>query len=137
MKRFLPYLVPVISVFLIIGLFLFLDDSNITGFTIANPGTYVINSEVKLEILEDQTIPGDALIVVNIDDREASMQISEFIVKAGGEEKENYEGESLYVLQLSDFDIDNEVSKGNYVLGTRLEYQGGLISESSTEITAG
>jgi len=138
MKRFLPYLLPVISIIFLIGSILFLDNNNgVTGFTIADTGKYPVNSDVRLEILEGQTIPGDALIVVSLDNREASMKISDFVVKAGGEEKENYEGKATFALGLSEFNIDNKVEKGNHAVGVKLVYKDSVIFESNSEVDVG
>lgn len=138
MKRFLPYLLPVISIVFLISLFLTLDDtSSPTGFVVADGNRYSVNSEVKLEIFEGEKMYGDALMVVSLDDREASMKISDFVVKAGGELKEVYEGEALYVLQISDFDIDNTLEEGEHTLSIKLVYNGNVISSSSSQIIAG
>lgn len=108
--------VPIFSVLILVLFFTTIgNNQNITGFAVAEE-MYEINTEVVLFLSSLERLNGDSLFYVILDDRESSMTIKEFISKAGGEIKDIYQGELFYTLNLSDFDIDNKVIKGNHTL---------------------
>ncbi|QQG39179.1 MAG: hypothetical protein HYS32_01850 [Candidatus Woesearchaeota archaeon] len=133
MKKFLPYLIPVLSIVFIAAFLVYTDNPGVTGFAVLN-NEYEIDSSVKLKINANEVIPGDALMLVSLDDKEAGITVKDFIVKAGGEVQDEYKGGVVYSLTLKDFNLDNKLPKGEHILKTRLVYKGETISESENII---
>ena len=80
-----------------------------------------------------EIIPKNAIVEVWIDDKQAEMTIEDFIMKTGQEYEtktsisddgkyygEGFTGNHFYQLELSDFDIDRNLGKGQHTFKVRI-----------------
>jgi len=137
------YLVPALSLFIIVMAMLFFKPS-ITGFTVASP---VVDANLSLVTSEKDFLPEDALVSVSFNNKQASMSVKEFIENSGQEvqyqDGENlvlnykgmgYTGNHIYYLSLSAFDLNTTALPGSYVLSIKVSHNNLIISEKSEEI---
>jgi hypothetical protein len=138
------YILPVISVFLVLALF---TRPDITGFMVAGPFENRISADISIKINQDGFVPEDSLVTIYLGDRSSPMDFKEFIEKTGkdferlrGEIPEiNYEGygfggENAYSLDISEFDLDTTIEPGNYTLIVEVGYENYVISHTSQNI---
>lgn len=131
MRRFLPYLLPILSVLVLIVIFLI--DPAITGFATRES---ILNVDVVLRTEEGEFLPRDAIVLVSLGDEVREIMVEEFINKSGGKFElldEGYSGDYEYKLDISEFGLDNTLERGEYVLKIDVVY--GDIVLSSDERT--
>lgn len=130
MNKFMPYVLPVVSIFIILGFFLF--DPSITGFFVKEPEE--IGARIKVSTIEDLIIPGDAIVEVSLDGVSESITFSEFVERSGGEFEFDggYTGNYDYSLPLVDFGFTS-IREGQVI--TVKVYSGDwVISESEAVV---
>ena len=141
MKRFIPYLLPVVSVFIIGGFLIF--NPSITGFITKDIENI---PKVNVETRDDLVIPEDSLVVVSLDETKKSLALKEFIKKTQKEYKIqkgrldfiNYEGLGYtgnykYSLDLLELGFEKEDVETFKVLKIEIFYRDNLISNSRIE----
>ncbi|MBT3691282.1 hypothetical protein HOG16_03515 [Candidatus Woesearchaeota archaeon] len=118
MKKFTPYIVPVISVLLILSILLI--DPEFTGLAVFE------NDEVMIQLntFKDLVLPENAELEVSIENVSSRLTIKEFIEKTGEEfelvegkieslsfEGMGYTGNQTYYLPLSEFGFEDGYAK--------------------------
>jgi len=140
------FILPVISVALVVAM---LPGSGITGFMTAAsaPSGSQITANISVAIADDGFIPEEAVVMVYLDERSASMGFGEFVARTGAgysrvrEEvpKINYDGYGYagpykYSLDISEFGIDASVARGSHKLVVEVSYGNYVISHSIQDI---
>ncbi len=136
------YILPIMSVLLV---FAFAFGPGITGFMVAGP--VELSANISVSISEDGFIPEDSLVTVYLDDRNSSMDFKEFIRRTGqgqsvtrdyipeiGYEGYGYAGTYTYILDISEFNLDNVVEPGVHNLTVEVSYENYVISHTSQKI---
>lgn len=139
-KQLMPYLLPLLTIFA--ALVFFIRDPTIVSYLVLDPNDLAVKIETKADL-----IPEDAIIKVVLDGQEASMTVSEFIYRAGGEfnytygyldsigyEGYGFIGDYTYTLDLKYFEI-NDVSKGDYTLKTEVLYNTLILASNEVNVT--
>jgi hypothetical protein len=139
MKKFTPYIVPIVSVLLILSILLI--DPEFTGLAVFE------NKEVMIELntFKDLVLPGNAELEVTIENKSSRLTIKEFIEKTGEEfelvegsidsigfEGMGYTGNETYYLPLSEFGFEEGYNKE---IGINVYYDNILISSQNIKIT--
>ncbi len=139
MKKFVPYVVPAISVLLIFSILLI--DPELTGFAVFE------NKEVMIELntFKDLVLPENAELEVVIAEESSRLTIKEFIEKTGEEyelvegsidslnfEGMGYTGNKTYYLPISEFGFEEGHNKEIVI---NVYYEELLISSQNIKIT--
>ena len=147
MPKYTSFLVPTLSLILIISAFLFLKPST-TGLATFSPDeSQNVNADISLSTKNGEVIPPNALVEIWIDDKKSEMKISEFIARTGQQydlqqgsipdfnfQGIGYTGEHTYKLTLADFNIDRNVHKGAHTFITRIVYREKILYEKQNNI---
>ena len=118
----MPYLLPLLTIFA--ALVFFIRDPTIVSYLVLDPNDLAVKIETKADL-----IPEDAIIKVFLDGQEASMTISEFIYRAGGEFNYTYG-----YLDSIGYEI-NDVSNGDYTLKTEVLYNTLILASNEVNVT--
>ena len=143
MKRVLPYLLPILTIFGFIA-YAFINPE-ITGFATVNQ--VKISSDIRVRLDPDVVMPEDSIVVVSIDGKESTLTLDEFVKKTGQEFKYEqgsfpelgytglgYTGNYNYILTLDDFNLGLVDPKNEYLLEIDVKYRDYLISHSEEVI---
>jgi len=143
MKRVLPYLLPILTIFGFI-VYAFINPE-ITGFATVNQ--VKISSDIRVRLDPDVVMPEDSIVVVSIDGKESTLTLDEFVKKTGQEFKYEqgnfpelgytglgYTGDYTYILTLDDFNLGLVDPKNEYLLEIDVKYRDYLISHSEEVI---
>ena len=146
MKRILPYLLPIITILIILSILFIrpaITTSLVTGKAIFNPNTKILTAKITISLDPVDIIPEDSLIIIKLDDKEAGMPVKEFIkktkllyeIKQGQLKDINYEGpgflgREVYQLDISEFKLNTNLLVGEHTLITKIIYKDKMITES-------
>ena len=139
MNKFLPYVLPLFSLFAVIILLSF-TDSTITGLAVAEPKFY---ANITLTTSDDELLPETTMVEVEFKGRTSKMILKEFIKKTGQEYNYTYGvnnllsyegfgfiGNDHYSLPITEFELDRTISEGEHNIIIRIIYDEIIISES-------
>jgi len=146
MKTLTALSVPLISVIILLAA-LYAFRPSATGLSVYSPeGKQLVDADVTLSTKESEILPKDAVIEVWLDEKKASMPVSDFIIKT----KQSYDikkgnfsdlyygdgftGDHDYRLALSDFNLDRNVEKGEHIFRTRIIYRQKILYEKEKKI---
>lgn len=140
MKKFMPYLLPLVTILVVAGFLLF--DPGITGFAIQDQD---YDATIKISTHEFIVVPEDTVVEVSLDDISSTMTFKEFIEKTNveyelveGSFKDidysgyGYSGRHEYFLPISEFGFDS-IEEAE-TLRVKVRYRNYLISESVVPI---
>ena len=143
MNKFLPYALPLFSLFAVIIILSFTDPT-ITGLAVAEPKLY---ANITLTTSNDEFLPETATIEVEFKGRTSEMELKEFIEKTNQEYNHasgvnnllSYEGMGFigdyhYSLPITEFDLDRTVGEGEHDIIIRIIYDEVIISESKETV---
>jgi hypothetical protein len=143
-KDFLPYLLPIITIIIIISVISF--NPSITGFSVKD-SKYQVSGKVVVFTDSSLVIPKNSIVEVAIDNETKSISLSDFIIKNGSwyEEKtgaypnisyygSGYSGTHSYSLDLKEFNFGLFDSKDTYNLRIRVLYGSNILSETNQEL---
>lgn len=143
MKRFLPYLVPLLSILFLL-FYLAFSKPAVTGMA-ALPE---VSARISLSTSEKDFLPENATISLYFANQEATMTVKDFIFKSKQEYRYiegnntilNYKGKGFsgnytYHLPLEEFDLNRSVKPGKYDLSVRVVYSNIILSEKFEEVS--
>ena len=150
LKKIQIYILPLISLVVIIS-FLLATKPSPTGMAVleinATPDR-AITAKVTLKLSKNELIPEDALVVVILDDREASMPIKKFIeisnqpynytkgtLHIADYEGYGYIGDYSYSIELSNFELDTKILTGEHTFTTKIIYNEKVLYEEQIPFT--
>ncbi len=150
LKKIQLYIVPFLSLLIVFG-FLFFTKPTPTGMAILDINSSPdrsITAKVTLKLSSNELIPEDSLVVVMLDDREASMPIKEFInisnqpynytkgtLPIANYEGYGYIGDYTYSIDISKFKLDTKVLTGDHTFTTRIVYKDKILYEKKNRFT--
>ncbi len=143
MKRILPYILPIITIFGFI-VYAFINPE-ITGF--ATIDQVKISSDIRVELDPDVVMPEDSIVVVSINGEESTLTLDDFIKRTNQDYKyeqgsfpeieytgPGYTGNYTYTLTLEDFNLGLVEPRNKYLLEIDVKYKEHLISHSEEVI---
>lgn len=140
-------LVPVFSILIFMGAYFFMEPAT-TGLVVYSENqSKLVNADVRLSTKESEVIPPNAIVEIQVDDKQAMMTVSQFIQKTGQEydvrtgslpefdfHGKGFTGDHTYTLTLADFDIDRKIGKGEHKFITRITYRNKVLYEKENNI---
>lgn len=149
LKKIQFYIVPLISLIIIFSFLIFTKQTESpVGMAVLDIDTIPENSvtaKVTLKLSKNELIPENALVIVMLDDKKASMPIKQFIMLSNQPfnytegtlpiadyEGYGYIGDYTYSIDLSNFDLETKVAAGNHKFTTKIVYKDMVLYEKET-----
>ncbi len=152
LKKIQLYIVPILSLIIFATIFTFTKPTlGPTGMAVSdiNPtDERTVTAKVTLKLSKNELIPKDSLVMVSLDDREASIPIKEFIkisnepyeyaqgtLEIADYEGYGYIGDYTYSIDIENFNLDTKVLTGEHTFTTKIVYNNHVLYKKETTFT--